>query len=92
MVVILSISVMIQFFTSIISDLSFYIYGSSARSVLSDEIDDLSNSENDFGDDLILEWAKVRRSLASPFSCFIISCSLFSYTVIWNLTLIGTQQ
>ncbi|EFH60452.1 predicted protein [Arabidopsis lyrata subsp. lyrata] len=31
---------------------------SSARSVLSDEIDDLSNSENDFGDDLILEWAK----------------------------------
>lgn len=36
------------------------MYGSSARSVLSDEIDDLSNSENDFGDDLILEWAKVR--------------------------------
>lgn len=39
---------------------TFFIYGSSARSVLSDEIDDLSNSENDFGDDLILEWAKVR--------------------------------
>ncbi|CAN8257549.1 unnamed protein product [Cochlearia groenlandica] len=31
---------------------------SSARSVLSDEIDDVSNSEIDFGDDLILEWAK----------------------------------
>ncbi|ESQ50402.1 hypothetical protein EUTSA_v10001892mg [Eutrema salsugineum] len=31
---------------------------SSARSVLSDEVDDLSNSENDFGDDLILEWAR----------------------------------
>ncbi|CAA7013969.1 unnamed protein product [Microthlaspi erraticum] len=31
---------------------------SSARSALSDEVDDLSNSETDFGDDLILEWAK----------------------------------
>jgi hypothetical protein len=31
---------------------------SSARSVLSDDVDELSNSENDFGDDLILEWAK----------------------------------
>lgn len=30
---------------------------------MSDEVDDISNSENDFGDDLILEWAKVRRSL-----------------------------
>jgi hypothetical protein len=26
--------------------------------VLSDDVDELSNSENDFGDDLILEWAK----------------------------------
>lgn len=38
-----------------------FIYGSSARSVLSDEVDEISYSENDFGDDLVLEWAKVRR-------------------------------
>nr|VDD29101.1 unnamed protein product [Brassica oleracea] len=42
---------------------------SSARSVLSDEVDDISNSENDFGDDLILEWAKEHNNDALQLIC-----------------------
>ncbi|XP_010415945.1 PREDICTED: uncharacterized protein LOC104701884 [Camelina sativa] len=42
---------------------------SSARSVLSDDIDDLSNSENDFGDELILEWAKEHNNDALQLVC-----------------------
>ncbi|KAJ0265498.1 DENN protein [Hirschfeldia incana] len=42
---------------------------SSARSVLSDEVDDVSNSENDFGDDLILEWAKEHNNDALQLIC-----------------------
>ncbi|CAN8271042.1 unnamed protein product [Cochlearia groenlandica] len=42
---------------------------SSARSVLSDEIDDISNSETDFGDDLILEWAKEHNNDAVQLIC-----------------------
>ncbi|KAG2323605.1 hypothetical protein Bca4012_059085 [Brassica carinata] len=42
---------------------------SSARSVLSDEVDETSNSENDFGDDLVLEWAKEHNNDALQLVC-----------------------
>ncbi|CAH8361179.1 unnamed protein product [Eruca vesicaria subsp. sativa] len=42
---------------------------SPARSALSDEVDDVSNSENDFGDDLILEWAKEHNNDALQLIC-----------------------
>ncbi|KAJ0254158.1 DENN protein [Hirschfeldia incana] len=42
---------------------------SSARSVLSDEVDDIPNSENDFGDDLVLEWAKEHNNDALQLIC-----------------------
>ncbi|KAF2554009.1 hypothetical protein F2Q68_00033396 [Brassica cretica] len=42
---------------------------SSARSVLSDEADEISNSENDFGDDLVLEWAKEHNNDALQLIC-----------------------
>ncbi|CAG7900404.1 unnamed protein product [Brassica rapa] len=42
---------------------------SSARSVLSDEVDEISNSENDFGDDLVLEWAKEHNNDALQLIC-----------------------
>ncbi|CAN7076930.1 hypothetical protein Bca4012_075412 [Brassica carinata] len=42
---------------------------SSARNVLSDEVDEISNSENDFGDDLVLEWAKEHNNDALQLIC-----------------------
>ncbi|KAJ4888873.1 DENN (AEX-3) domain-containing protein [Raphanus sativus] len=42
---------------------------SSARSVLSDEVDEISYSENDFGDDLVLEWAKEHNNDALQLIC-----------------------
>ncbi|CAH8354626.1 unnamed protein product, partial [Eruca vesicaria subsp. sativa] len=42
---------------------------SSAKSVLSDEVDDISNSENDFEDDLVLEWAKEHNNDALQLIC-----------------------
>ncbi|XP_010548732.1 PREDICTED: uncharacterized protein LOC104820065 isoform X2 [Tarenaya hassleriana] len=44
---------------------------SSVRSVLSDEVDDggLSNSENDFGDDLIMEWARDHKNDSLQIVC-----------------------
>ncbi|KAF8090320.1 hypothetical protein N665_0479s0024 [Sinapis alba] len=41
----------------------------SARSVLSDEVDDIPNSENEFGDDLVMEWAKEHNNDALQLIC-----------------------